>query len=461
MGVLCLTSTSHADGFNYQKRSPLINKGEIYVRTATSDVALPVGANGTVLSADSSTVTGLKWVAVSGGAGTVTNSGTLTSNAVIIGQGTTVVAAITADTGVTHALFATATSPAFRQVTSADVNGTQSVAQGGTGITSGVANALVYFQTTGLIGTLTADTTAGHVLVSTTTLPNFRQLLSSDVSGTHSVAQGGTGITSGTANGVVIFSTTGLMASTTADSAATGHFFSSSAGQPAFRQVLTSDVNGTIGSNNGGTGLTTNTKGDIMVSNGASWQKLAVAADGQVLTTDSASANGIKWITAPAAGGSTTPGGANLQMQFNNSNAFGGATLLTTDAAGDLLHIGLLTSPVVSLDVTGNFRTVPFALTDGAAVSLDVSRSNQFTLILGGSRTVSNPTNCTFGQTFILMVSQDATGSRKLGFQDRYRFGIDVPSFDASTTAGMQDLIGFRCNDKNSADVVSVVRGFK
>jgi len=57
-----------------------------------------------------------------------------------------------------------------------------STGEGGTGVrTSGNANALVYYPTTTTMGTLTADTTAGHVLVSTTTLPNFRQLLTQDI----------------------------------------------------------------------------------------------------------------------------------------------------------------------------------------------------------------------------------------------------------------------------------------
>ena len=53
--------------------SPLTTKGDIYTFT-TVDARLGVGANGEVLTADSSTATGLKWAAV-GGTGTVTSVG--------------------------------------------------------------------------------------------------------------------------------------------------------------------------------------------------------------------------------------------------------------------------------------------------------------------------------------------------------------------------------------------------
>lgn len=133
MGVLC-SSYTYADGFNFRKPSPLYNKGEIFTRTVSGDVAIGVGADGTVLSADSSTSTGLKWVTP--GATGVTNSGTLTSNAVIIGQGTTIIAAITADTSTSHFLGSTATSPAFRQIMTPDVaQGVFGANFGGTGQT--------------------------------------------------------------------------------------------------------------------------------------------------------------------------------------------------------------------------------------------------------------------------------------------------------------------------------------
>ncbi len=51
--------------------SPLTTKGDVYTYSTTND-RLPVGGNGTVLSADSTQATGLKWISA-GGTGTVTS----------------------------------------------------------------------------------------------------------------------------------------------------------------------------------------------------------------------------------------------------------------------------------------------------------------------------------------------------------------------------------------------------
>jgi hypothetical protein len=81
------------------------------------------------------------------------------------------------------------------------------------------------------------------------------------------------------------------------------------AGNPSFGAVsLTADVTGTLPATNGGTGQSTYTKGDILASPGSnSLNKLAVGSDGQVLTADSASTNGVKWAAASGGGGTGAP----------------------------------------------------------------------------------------------------------------------------------------------------------
>lgn len=61
-------------------KSPLTTKGDVYT-FSTVNTRLPVGADGTVLSADSTQTTGLKWVSA-GGVGTVTSVSVVTANGV-------------------------------------------------------------------------------------------------------------------------------------------------------------------------------------------------------------------------------------------------------------------------------------------------------------------------------------------------------------------------------------------
>lgn len=68
------------------------------------------------------------------GSGNVSAGGTLTSNAVVIGQGTTAVATISADTTTTHALMATAGAPAFRALVGSDIPAINLAATGNGGI---------------------------------------------------------------------------------------------------------------------------------------------------------------------------------------------------------------------------------------------------------------------------------------------------------------------------------------
>lgn len=341
LAVLCLSVPAQASGLSHQKQSPLFNKGELFTRTTSGDVALGPGTTGQVLSIDPTTATGLRWGSIGasgGGAGTVTNSGALTSNAVIIGQGTTVIAAITAD------------------------------------------------------------------------------------------------------------------------SATSGHFLASTAGAPAFRKIISPDISGVFSETSGGTGFNTYAKGDLIGGIGTNTLgKLPIGSMGQILSVDNGAVTGFKWVASPSSGG--TPGSPVNSLQFNSAGSFAGAALISTD--GTRVSIGPGTSILVSLDVAGNFRTVPFQLTDAASITLDCSRSNRFLVILGGNRTLANFTNAVSGQSIILCVSQDATGSRKMGFGTAYKFGTDVPSYDSSTIAGTKDYIGMLFMSSASADIVSVSKGYR
>ena len=81
-------------------------------------------------------------------------------------------------------------------------------------------------------------------------------------------------------------------------------------------------------------------------------------------------------------------------------------------------------------------------LTDGATVTPDFSASNNYKIILGGNRTLANPTNLVAGQSGAILVSQDSTGSRTLAFGSYWKFaGGTAPTL--TTTASATDVIAF------------------
>jgi hypothetical protein len=67
------------------QKATLTTKGDIYAATGTSTPArLAVGANDTVLTADSSTATGLKWATASSGGMTVIASGSFSGSSIVL-----------------------------------------------------------------------------------------------------------------------------------------------------------------------------------------------------------------------------------------------------------------------------------------------------------------------------------------------------------------------------------------
>jgi len=76
------------------------------------------------------------------------------------------------------------------------------------------------------------------------------------------------------------------------------------------------------------------------------------------------------------------------------------------------------------------------ALTDGATIMPDFSAGNNFSVTLGGSRTLANPTNLVAGQSGVIHVSQDATGGRALSFGSYWKFeNGDVPALTTAANA--------------------------
>lgn len=98
------------------------------------------------------------------------------------------------------------------------------------------------------------------------------------------------------------------------------------------------------------------------------------------------------------------------------------------------------------LNVTQSFskaqRGSITALTDGTTITPDFSAANNFSVTLGGNRTLANPTNLTAGQSGIIVITQDGTGSRTLAYGSYFKFpGGTAPTL--TTTASAVDVLAY------------------
>ena len=140
------------------------------------------------------------------------------------------------------------------------VSGTLPVANGGTNITSYTVGAIPYASASGVLSQL-LDVATGNALISggVGVAPSYGKIgLTTHISGTLPVANGGTNITSYTAGDIIYASTSGVL-SRLADIATGNALISGGVGAaPSYGKIgLTTHVSGILPAANGGTGVTT------------------------------------------------------------------------------------------------------------------------------------------------------------------------------------------------------------
>jgi hypothetical protein len=146
-------------------------------------------------------------------------------------------------------------------------------------------------------------------------------------------------------------------------------------------------------------------------------------------------ADGTSFIEAATVAGEVdgTPGSTDMPGRLVFSTTADGASSPT-----ERMRI----SSAGRITVAGSALNTPVALTDAATVAVDLSLSNNYTLTLGGNRTLGAPTNQTAGQSGVIVITQDGTGSRTLAYNAVWKFpGGTAPTL--TTTASAVDVIAF------------------
>ena len=128
-----------------------------------------------------------------------------------------------------------------------------------------------------------------------------------------------------------------------------------------------------------------------------------------------------------------------------------GTTTLATSLTGILKGTSGVVSTAtagtdyVSTSVNQTFtkgqRGAVSALTSAATITPDFATSNNFSLTLATNATLANPSNQTAGQSGVIVITQDATGSRTLAYGSYWKFSGGTPTL--TTTANAVDVLAY------------------
>ena len=169
---------------------------------------------------------------------------------------------------------------------------------------------------------------------------------------------------------------------------------------------------------------------------------------------------GTIWVAAYVSG-------TDFLAKANNLSDLTNAGTARTNLGGTTVGIGVFTAATVAAaqqamdvevgvdvqaydvdtaktDVTQTFtraqRGGVTALTDGATITADFAVANNFSVTLGGNRTLANPSNQTAGQSGAITITQDGTGSRSLAYGSNWKFSQGSAPV-LTTTANATDVL--------------------
>ena len=225
--------------------------------------------------------------------------------------------------------------------------------------------------------------------------------------------------------------------------------------------VVTIDDSGVLPTNTGTVGVSFGRGSlslDNSVTDATTAKTLALSDVGKSIRMTSASANvitiplnllpvGAMFVPIQDGAGQTTITAAAsvtlngvVASSFILGTQYAGSVLTQISANTWTISRGFNANEVHSYTKQQNFGTA--TLTDGANISWDLDSEQVAKVTLAGNRTLDNPTNMVDGGTYILRVTQDATGTRTLSYGSAYDFGAEGAPV-LTTTAAKTDILTF------------------
>ena len=411
--TLSRTVTRSFDGTTYGT-SPIsvTTSAQVFATALAADLVVTGGAAGTPLSITLTNGTGLPLTTGVTGTLPVANGGTGVTTST--GSGNNVLS--TSPTLVTPILgtptsgnLANCTFPTLNQNTTgtaAGLSATLAVASGGTGVTTSTGTGSVVLSTSPTLVTPALGTPTSGTLTSCTGLP-----LTTGVTGTLPVANGGTGVTTSTGSGNNVLSTSPTLVTPVLGTPTSGNFSTGTFTWPTFNQNTTGTAAGlsaTLAVTSGGTGVTTSTgTGSVVLSTSPT---LVTPLLGTPTSGNLAN------CTFPTLNQNTTGTAANVTGTVAVANGGSGATTLTGVLKGN--GTSAFTAATAGTDYVApgtatTFTAVqgyaPATLTYAASQTWDVSSNPIATLAPTGNVTSFSVSNATAGRTYVLRVTQDTT----------------------------------------------------
>ena len=146
---------------------------------------------------------------------------------------------------------------------------------------------------------------------------------------------------------------------------------------------------------------------------------------------------------------------ANSASLYANSAFASANTKATTSSPTFTGTVVMANANTTVINVQNQLAVFGFAyqnivtLTDAATITPNLAQTNNFTVTLGGNRTMANATNITAGQSGFIVVRQDGTGSRTLSFGLGWRFPSNTAP-TLTTTASAVDLLVYVARDSGN-----------
>lgn len=278
---------------------------------------------------------------------------------------------------------------------------------------------------------LTADLAMSSVNITGGTITGITDL---------ALADGGTGASLTASNGGILYSTATVLAVLAGTATAGQMLRSGASGAPSWSTATypdTTTINQLLYSSSGNTvaGLATANTAALVTSSSGVPAFASGATANRVLRTDGLSVSFAQVaLTTDVTGVLPTANGGTGSSFFAVSGPSVARTYTFPDSAQTIAALGVNQSFTVAQ------RGSISALTDGATITPDFNAANNYSLTIGGARTLANPTNLTAGQSGAIVITQDGTGGRTLAFGTYWKFpGGTTPTL--TTTASAVDVL--------------------